>query len=123
MKIPTISNKMLNDLKNRIKADNWIFFVAGDVVLVFFATTLAFLLRFDWQIPANVYNGYLAFSAIAVVATPIVFYLLGLYRIFWSYVSLTDLPAILKNVLFSPFLDLLTLIIRNEFFLFVHMAV
>jgi len=87
-------------LKKNAKA---IFFVL-DVALIVFAVYLSFILRFDGVIPAGKYENFKYFSLLAAAITPLIFYFFGLYRISWSYVSLTDLPNIAKGIISSGFL-------------------
>lgn len=75
-----------------------------DLILVALAAYSAFLLRFDGAIPPARYGGFLLFTGGALLVTPIVFFIFNLYRIPWTYISLTDLPAIAKGVLVSVFI-------------------
>lgn len=75
-----------------------------DLVLVVLAAYLAFLLRFDGAIPSGRYEGFLWFTGVALVVTPAVFFIFRLYRLPFSFISLTDLPAIGKGVLVSVFI-------------------
>ncbi|MBI2013525.1 MAG: NAD-dependent epimerase/dehydratase family protein [Candidatus Colwellbacteria bacterium] len=75
-----------------------------DVTLVFLALYFSFLLRFDGVIPADRVSGFLWFTGAAMLLTPVVFYFFGLYKIPFSYVSLSDIPSIAKGVLMSVFI-------------------
>jgi len=81
---------------------NWvIIFIIGDILLVSLSIYIAFLLRFDGQIPIQHLNNLLAFTILAVIVTPSIFYFCNLYKISWSYVSLTDVPNVIKGVIGS----------------------
>jgi len=74
-----------------------IFFIL-DILLIGLACYLAFLLRFDGMIPASRFIGLWSFMIMAVVTGPAIFYLFNLYKKSWSFVSLTDLPIIVRGV-------------------------
>ncbi len=76
-------------------------FLIIDVILIALASYLAFLLRFDGILPAYKLNNFYAFSILAVITTPAVFYLFNLYKKSWVFVSLTDVPSIIKGSLVS----------------------
>jgi len=75
-----------------------IIFIIADIVLIALSVWLAFLLRFDGQIPAERLSNLLAFMILAIFLTIPIFFWVNLYKISWSYVSLTDLPNIAKGV-------------------------
>jgi len=72
-----------------------------DIIMAGLSLALAFLLRFEFVIPANFlvifYDWILWFAGIQIV----VFYFAGLYARIWRYTSLFDLYAILASVLVS----------------------
>jgi len=90
-------------LKKIKKHPAFIFFIL-DIFLIVLASYLAFLLKFDAQIPTTRLTNFFAFIILALAITPIVFYFFNLYRISWSYVSLTDLPTIGRGVVASVLL-------------------
>jgi len=79
-----------------------IFFL--DLLLVTLGVYFSYLLRFDGVIPQGRYEGFLWFLGAALLVTPAVFYIFKLYRLPFSFISLTDLPAIAKGVLVSVFI-------------------
>ena len=95
-----------------------LFFVVNDIILIFVSVCLAFILRFDAQIP----NQYLIkigqFSSLeTVVILTLVFYLslfyfFKLYSFSWSYVSVRELVSLIK----AATLAFLLLIICFYFF-------
>jgi len=73
-----------------------VFIFVFDIIAIGTASLLAFLLRYDGVIPVDRFEGFLIFTALAIVTTPFLFYLFRLYQVSFMYVSLTDLPAIAK---------------------------
>jgi len=80
-----------------------LFFLTADIVLISLAVWLAFLLRFDGQIPFKyIEGGALAYVIIlALIFTLPIFYSFRLYSFSWSYVSTSELIALLKASFFS----------------------
>jgi len=94
---------MMNFFDNKHKKNVKAVFIIIDVVSVVFSGWLAFLLRFGWQIPAERMDNFYAFTILALFLTITVFNLQRFYNISWEYVSITDLPNIVINVLISAF--------------------
>lgn len=76
-----------------------------DVVLIGFAFTCAFLLRFDFRIPPNFIQFFWQGLVVATLVKPLVFLLSGFYRSLWRYASLQDSITIAKVVSLSTFLS------------------
>jgi FlaA1/EpsC-like NDP-sugar epimerase len=72
-----------------------------DLVLCAVAFTLAFLLRFDFNIPSDQFRMLSIFIAPAVFIKVVTFFLMGLYRTIWKYASVKDFLNILWAVLLS----------------------
>lgn len=77
----------------------FVFFL--DVVLIAASLGCAYLLRFDFTIPANHQAGLREGLAVVLIAKPIIFAASGMYRNIWRYASLQDLYQIFKVVTFS----------------------
>jgi len=77
---------------------NKLLFLILDIILIVLACYFSFLLRFDGTLPENRIDGFYVFTILAVLTTPAIFYLFNLYKKSWSFVSLTDLPSILRGV-------------------------
>lgn len=106
--------EIIKMIRNHLKL---IFFVL-DIGLIILASFLAFLLRFDGQIPNARLEGFFVFTFLAIITTPAVFYLFDFYKLSWSYLSLTDLPIIIKGVgTATLFLGTLLYLSRNHPFL------
>ena len=98
-----------------IKNKSGLIFFVLDIGLIILSCFLAFALRFDGQIPQARLDNLFVFTFLAVIATPAVFYLFDLYKVSWSYLSLTDLPIIIKGVgVATLFLGTLLYISRNH---------
>jgi nucleoside-diphosphate-sugar epimerase len=98
-----------------IKNKSGLIFFVLDIGLIILASFLAFALRFDGQIPQARLENLFVFTFLAVITTPAVFYLFDLYKLSWSYLSLTDLPIIIKGVgVATLFLGTLLYISRNH---------
>lgn len=96
-------------LIEKVKNYPAIAFVIFDIFLIALSVWLAFLLRFDAKIPVGILDSLLAYLILSVLITIPVFWWQNLYRISWSYVSLTDLPKIAKGITFSVALSGLVL--------------
>lgn len=79
-----------------------LFFLAADIFFIICSIFLAFLLRFDGEIPSQYFEGVLPGTIILtlVFCLPI-FYFLKLYSFSWSYVSTNELISLAKAVILS----------------------
>ena len=68
------------------------------IVISFFG---AFLLRFDFTIPAEFSNFYLVWLPIFIVVKLTSFYFFGLYKVIWRFTSVWELLNIVKSVTLS----------------------
>ena len=75
--------------------------LVAHIVLIILAYALAFILRFEWQIPSPYLNLFISTLALIVIVKGMVFYLFGLYQGLWRYVSMEDLLNILKATIVS----------------------
>lgn len=76
-------------------------FILVDLVLITSAVLISFLLRFDGYIPAEKVDLLLPSILLAVVVTIPSLLSQKIYRLSWSYVSLTDIPRIFRGVIMS----------------------
>lgn len=93
----------------KIKNHSSIVFIIFDIFLIALSVYLAFLLRFDGKIPIEKLNNLLTYTILSILITIPIFWWQNLYRISWSYVSLTDLPKIVRGVTLSVALSGLAL--------------
>ncbi len=79
------------------------FFLFWDFVFVCLSVWLAFLLRFEGNIPFRYFEkgSIFFFAGVAVLATIVVFYFTRLYSFTWAYVSATELISLFKGTLLS----------------------
>ena len=72
-----------------------------DIGLIAASLCIAYLLRFDFSIPANHLDGLREGLAVVLIAKPMIFAASGMYRSIWRYASLQDVYQIIKVVTFS----------------------
>lgn len=80
--------------------------VAAHVALLAIAYLLAFLLRFDFRVPAEQWNRFLQTLPLLVLVRAVIFARFHLYEGLWRYVSMPDILAILKAVTLSSLIFL-----------------
>ena len=78
-----------------------IFFLFGDLLLIALGLFLAFLIRFEGEIPAVFMGDFPKYYAVLVAVKIPIFYLFGLYRMTWRYVSFKELLAVIQAVTMS----------------------
>jgi FlaA1/EpsC-like NDP-sugar epimerase len=81
-----------------------------DIALIAAALIISFLLRFDFQIPADQLNVMFQGLAVVLVAKPVLFAASGMYRNIWRYASLQDAYQIFKVVTFSSLVSICLLV-------------
>jgi len=92
-----------------------IFFITADIVLISFSIWLAFLLRFDGQIPLKYGNTIQMVIILALVFLIPTFYFLRLYSFSWSYVSTNELISLVKGTTFGFLFLGIALYISKDF--------
>jgi FlaA1/EpsC-like NDP-sugar epimerase len=95
-----------------------LFFLVGDSLILAGAIVLAFLLRFDFALPARYLGALWAYILLSWGAKLPIFYLLGFYRFSWSYISLLELWTVLKGVTYSSLVFGAALFLLREVRLF-----
>ena len=71
-------------------------FLISDLILISLSAYLAFLVRFEGQIPSQYFLNIWGIIFLALVITIPIFYFLKLYRFTWIYVSTQELISLLK---------------------------
>lgn len=89
-----------------------------DIMLIAVALCGAFLLRFDFRIPAEFLPLFKSALLVALIVKPLVFITSGLYRSIWKYASLQDGIEILKVVTVSSALSSFLLLYLHHFALY-----
>jgi FlaA1/EpsC-like NDP-sugar epimerase len=74
-----------------------------DVSVAVLAWWLAYLLRFNFQIPANFVDTMWSTAAWVVPLQAFAFVMFGLYQGIWRFASMPDLFRIFKAIVFSAF--------------------
>lgn len=88
---------------------------AVDVALIAVAYVAAFLLRFDFSIPADQWAIFLKGLWIVLAIKPLVFLVSGLYRNLWRYASLHDAMEIFKVITISTVMAVFTVMYVRHF--------
>ena len=92
-----------------------------DVAFIASAHTLAYLLRFDFNIPYILHDHrFLPTLAVVLAVKPLVFLLSNLYRSLWRYASVSDAVEIFKTVSIASVLYVFGLLVSRHFDLFVR---
>ena len=92
-----------------------LFFVASDIFLIAVSVWLAFLLRFDGNIPPRYQASILIMIALAIFFIIPIFYFFKLYSFSWSYVSASELISLFKAATVSFLLLSAVIFIFNYF--------
>lgn len=88
---------------------------AVDIALIAVAYVAAFLLRFDFAIPADQWNIFLRGLWIVLAIKPLVFLVSGLYRNLWRYASLHDAMEIFKVITISSVMAVFAIMYVRQF--------
>ncbi len=91
------------------------FFVFADMVLIVIAVLVAFLIRFDSQIPIQYFPFISRIIALTVIFTIPIFYFQGLYSFSWSYVSTNEIISLFKATTISFLFLGITIFISKYF--------
>ena len=92
-----------------------IFFILADIFLITVSVLIAFLIRFDGQIPLQYFPFISRIIALAVIFTIPIFYFQGLYSFSWSYVSTNEVISLFKAVTISFLFLGITIFISKYF--------
>ncbi len=86
-----------------------------DIGLIGAAYIFAYMLRFDFQIPANEWEMFVRGLWVVLTIKPLVFLISGLYRNLWRYASLQDAIEIFKVITISSVLAVFTIMYVRYF--------
>lgn len=75
-----------------------LFFLTSDVLLICFSVWLAFLLRFDGTIPAQLMPCMIYFMVLVNVVTLPIFHFFGLYHFTWHFISMSELLKLARAI-------------------------
>lgn len=87
----------------------------SDTLLISLALCLAFLLRFDFSIPATQLDLFWECLLVVLVVKPLVFVVTGFYNSLWRYASVQDAVEIFKGVTLSSILAVSTVFFLRQF--------
>lgn len=79
-------------------------FVFLDVFTILFSFVVAFLLRFDFDIPSEFIKLFYTWIPTFITLQLIVFYVSGFYKVMWRFTSVWDMIKIVKVITFSNLL-------------------
>ena len=102
-------------MKNIIRNKNFYLIVLLDGLLVVLANLLAYLLRFEGEIPRTELVKLYATLPYIVPSKLFVFMFFGLYRGMWRYTSLVDLFKVFKATTTSSAVIILTILFVYHF--------
>jgi FlaA1/EpsC-like NDP-sugar epimerase len=84
-----------------------------DVVAICISWLLSFLMRFNFDLPANFIGPFLTFLPFVILIQVCSFIFFGLYRGIWRYASIPDLKRIIKAVMLASLvIACLSLLVR-----------
>jgi len=100
----------------RTAKTRFLLFLSADIVLIIISVFLAFLLRFDGEIPGQYFNGTLpAIIILTLVFCLPIFYFFRLYSFSWAYVSAGELISLAKALTISfSFLAVAFLVLKDQ---------
>jgi len=88
-----ILQKFLNKKRKSLRI---VFFLLADVILISLSAWLAFMVRFEGQIPYQYHLNILGIIFFALIITIPIFYFSKLYHFTWIYVSTEELISLVK---------------------------
>ncbi len=95
---------------NLFRNKHFYLLVLLDSLLIGLAYFLAYLLRFEWNLPGGEINNFTSSLPYIILAKLFIFYVFGLYRGMWRYTSFIDILNILKaSIISSAFIILIIL--------------
>lgn len=86
-----------------------------DIGLIATAYVLAFLLRFDFDIPADQWHVFVKGLWVVLAMKPLVFLVSGLYKNLWRYASLQDALEIFKVITISSVMSVFVVMYVRHF--------
>ena len=89
-------------------------FLVADLILISLSVWLAFMVRFEGQIPGQYFVNIWGVIFLALLITIPVFYFLKLYHFSWAYVSTEELISLIKGTALSFLLLTGTLFVLRD---------
>ncbi len=78
-----------------------LFFLIADILLIIISVHLAFMVRFEGQIPERYFLNIWGIILLTLIITIPIFYFLKLYSFTWAYVSTDELISLAKAIILS----------------------
>jgi len=92
-------------MNTNIKRKDWVLkmmvLIVLDVVAFFMSYYFAYLLRYNFDMPQNIFWNLGIFLVLAIFIKIVVFFIAGMYRTLWKYAGLLELVQIMVVVLFA----------------------
>jgi len=92
-------------MNTNIKRKDWVLkmmvLIVLDVVAFFMSYYFAYLLRYNFDMPQNIFWNLGIFLVLAIFIKIVVFFIAGMYRTLWKYAGLVELVKIMVVVLFA----------------------
>ncbi len=88
---------------------------ACDLILIGISLCAAFLLRFDFTIPADTLTLFWECLLVVMIVKPLVFFSIGFYQSMWRYASLQDGVEIFKGVTLASILAVASVFFLRQF--------
>ena len=108
--------KIFEKILQRTSKTRIVFFIVSDIIFISFSVWLAFLLRFEGNIPEQYFAGIIpGMIILALIFCLPIFYFLKLYSFSWAYVSTQELVSLFKATALSFLLSGATLLIFRDF--------
>ncbi|MFA5386562.1 MAG: nucleoside-diphosphate sugar epimerase/dehydratase [Candidatus Paceibacterota bacterium] len=95
-----------------------LFFLVGDIILIISSVYLAFLVRFEGQIPSRYLSSIEGIIILSLLITVPVFYFFKLYYFTWAYVSTEELISLTKGTILSFLITIAAFLILRDYPLF-----
>src|SRR3989344_4738983 len=105
---------MFNSLR-KTAITRTLFFIASDIFFIALSVWLAFMLRFDGNIPPYYYPFILRMIVLAVIFIVPIFYFERLYSFSWSYVSINEVVSLVRATIISFIFLGIAIFISNYF--------
>lgn len=94
--------KIFSKVFKKTEKTRTLFFLVSDVVLISLSFYLAFILRFEGQIPEQYFEGNIQMAIVlALIFCVPIFYFSKLYHFTWAYVSMQEIISLFKAVSLS----------------------
>ena len=108
--------KIFEKILQRTSKTRIVFFIVSDIIFISFSVWLAFLLRFEGNIPEQYFAGIIpGMIILALIFCLPIFYFFKLYSFSWAYVSTQELVSLFKATTLSFLLSGAALLIFRDF--------